>query len=88
VQRRIRGCRRVGVARDCRHTDAGIGATVVWACVVRFRREHREAAALADSTVRGVVLQASVGRFATTGALEFHRLQDRLGQLDHPTRSG
>ncbi|MDQ3690311.1 MAG: hypothetical protein M3406_09820 [Chloroflexota bacterium] len=47
-----------------------------------------EAAALADSTVRGVVLQAYVGGFATTGAIEFHRLQDRLGQLDHPDRPG
>jgi hypothetical protein len=54
---------------------------------VRFI-DRIEAAAVADSTVRSVVLQAYVGGFVTDGAIAFHRLQDRLGQLDRPKQPG
>lgn len=43
-----------------------------------------EAAALADANVRSVVEQAYVSGFATRGAEEFHRLQDKLRRLNAP----
>lgn len=38
-----------------------------------------EAAALEDSTVREIVVQAYIGGVASEGAEQFWRLQDRLG---------